>query len=349
MTETMLKTAVIGLNDSGQSLLEAAQNSGFFQIQAVADKNTELAKKTGAKYNCSSYDDYRQLIIQNQFDCLIVAASLHTCEEYILMGMKKKFNILKTAPPARNFEQAVQFFRLAESEKIKFSIVSPVRFAKSYQTVYQYLYPENLENQENKIEPYLGFAYCMLSKEKFENWQTDPKLAGGGVLLYDSFEMIDRIISLFGLPMTVYALATSTVGDKQQRLYTTEDSAMVTMKFSDFFYLNFVVNNNSSQKENLLRIQGKNLNFVLSDDKLIFKDQEQKNKIKKFDDTSEALSNLLLTNFALSILSPQTNKLITDIKDNLKMLAVIESAYLSIKTGVPENPEKILKIHDVFF
>ena len=122
MGKSKLKTAVLGLNDRTELLLEAASEIDYFQIQAVADKETKLAEKVALRYNCAAYDDYRQLIMQNQLDCLLVAAGMYSCDEYIRMAMKKKFKILKLAPPARNFEEAAEFVRLAKDEDIKFGI-----------------------------------------------------------------------------------------------------------------------------------------------------------------------------------------------------------------------------------
>jgi hypothetical protein len=52
----------------------------------------------------------------------------------------------------------------------------------------------------------------------------------------------------------------------------------------------------------------------------------------------------ILENFALSILSPDDNKLCSSGRDNLQAMAVVESAYLSARTGVPEEPGRILEM-----
>ena len=44
-----LKTAILGLDDQGQLLLEAAAKVDYFQIQAVADRDAEPAKKIADK------------------------------------------------------------------------------------------------------------------------------------------------------------------------------------------------------------------------------------------------------------------------------------------------------------
>ncbi len=51
-----------------------------------------------------------------------------------------------------------------------------------------------------------------------------------------------------------------------------------------------------------------------------------------------------LKNFALSILSPDSNKLCSSGSENLQNMAVIESAYLSTRTGFPEGPAKVLQM-----
>ena len=139
MAKGKLKTAVLGLDECGIGLLRAASTIEDLQIEAVADKDTQLVQRVAGEYNCAAYDDYRQLIIQNQFDCLVVAAGLHSCDENIKTAIKKKFNILKMAPAARNFEEAVEFVRLSEDENIKFAVANPFRFSKSYLALRQFV------------------------------------------------------------------------------------------------------------------------------------------------------------------------------------------------------------------
>ena len=45
MSEDKLKTAILGLNEGGRLLLEAASRVEHFHIHAVADKDTNLAEK----------------------------------------------------------------------------------------------------------------------------------------------------------------------------------------------------------------------------------------------------------------------------------------------------------------
>jgi predicted dehydrogenase len=339
MSENKLKTAVLGLDNNGQLLLEAASQIDYFQIRAVADKNTSLAESTAYKYKCASYDDYRQLIIQNQFDCLLVAAAIHSCDEYIKMAMKKKTNILKLAPPARNFQEAAELVRLAEDENIKFSIANPRRFAQSCLALRQFL-------QQGQIEqPFLITAFCALGDEHIGSWQTDPKLAGGGVLLHNCYEIIDQIIWNLATPQQLYSLNTNTAGDRQQRSYLTEDTAIVTMKFTDTSFGNLIASKVFGPQQQTLKVHGKDKILTVNNTKFIISNGlGQTNEESEYNDDELTRHTALLKNFALSTLLPDKNKLCSSARENLKDMAVIESAYLSARTGMPEEPGRILKM-----
>jgi predicted dehydrogenase len=338
MSEGKLKTAVLGLDDKGQLLLEAVSKISYFEIQAVADIDTNLAESVAEKYKCAPYDDYRQLIMQNQLDCLLVAASLHNCDRHVKTAMKKKFNILKLPPPARNFEEAVEFVRLAESENIKFAIANTNHFARSFIAMREFL-------QQNRIEQvFLITAVCAVGGQVYPAWQNDPKLAGGGVLLRDCFELINQITSIFGIPQQVYALNTNTAGNKQQRLYLTENTAILTMKFGDAILGNLIASRAFGPEQKYLKIYGKDK--ILTTDNTHCTVSDSHNNIteqSEYDDNEFVLMTKSLENFALSILSPDQNKLSSSGGDNLRNMAVIESAYLSARTGFPEEPTKILQ------
>ena len=341
MSEGKLKTAVLGLNEAGQLLLEALSRVDYFEIQAVADRDTNLAEKIAGECKCAAFDDYRQLIIQNQLDCLLVAAGIHSCDEYVRTAMKKKFNILKLAPAARDFEEAAEFVRLSEEEGIRFAIANPRRFARSFLALREFM-------QQGRIEQiFLLTAFCSVGEQTYPGWQTDPKLSGGGVLLHNCYWMIDQVMLNFGIPRQVYSLTTNQAQDKQQRLYLTEDTAVVTMKFSDTLIGNLIASRRAGigPKEEFLKLYGKDKILTVNDRRLTVGDGlGQTNEELEYDDDALFCMSEQLKNFALSILSPDKNKLCSSGRENLQDMAVIESAYLSARTGFPEEPGRILQM-----
>ncbi len=339
MSENKLTTAVLGLNNKGQLLLEAVSKIDHFDILAVADKNTDLAKKTAQQYDCSYFDDYRQLVIQNNLDCLIVAAPIHTCDEYIRMAMKKKFNILKLAPPAKNFEHALELVRLADEQNIKFAVANPARFNHGFLDFKKSLHQLQVE------QIFLITAFCAACPRPDHSWMTDPKLAGGGVLLHDCYEIIDQIVWNFQMPQQIYSLNTNTAADRKQRLYLTEETAIVTMKFTDTLHANLIASRHIGPEQQSLKVYTKEKILTVTSDKFTVSNQlEGTAEQFEYKDERAVCTGKMLTNFALSILSPDENNLCSSAAENLKNMAVIESAYLSARTGFPEQPPKILEI-----
>jgi hypothetical protein len=83
---------------------------------------------------------------------------------------------------------------------------------------------------------------------------------------------------------------------------------------------------------------------MVSDKKLAISEKPEQNaKEFTYDDDETVRMEKLLNNFALSILAPDENKLSSSGKENLNNMAVIESAYLSARTGMPEEPNRILQ------
>jgi predicted dehydrogenase len=336
-----LKTAMLGLSERGLLLLEAARGVESLEIVAVADKETNLAEKAATEAKCDFFDDYRQLIIQNQLDCLLVAAPMHSCEEYVRMAMKKRFNVFKMAPVARDFEEATEFVRLADEQGIQFAIANPSRFTPCFLALRQFL-------EEGKIEEvFLMNVFCNAGDHERSGWQTDPKLAGGGVLLHDCYWIVDQIVWNFGIPQQVYSLSTNQARDKQQRSYLTEDTAIVTMKFGDTLIGNFVAvrREGTGPEEVFLRLYGKDRILTLSEKRITLSDGSDRVVEELECDDGELLCyQQSLESFAASILSPDENTLASSGRENLKNMAVIESAYLSTRTGFPEEPGRILKM-----
>jgi predicted dehydrogenase len=361
MSEGKLKIAILGLEGEGQLLAKAASQVDYFQILAVADRETGLAEKVAAEYKCAGYDDYRQLVMQNELDCLLVAAGMHSCDEHIRSAMKKKFNILKLAPAARNFEEAVEFVRLAEEEHIKFAVANPFRFAQSFRAFRQFLEEGRLSVSARPSidveDVFLITAFCDVGEESRSGWRSDPKLAGGGVLLCDCYQIIDQIMWNFAMPQQIFSLNTSQAADKKQRLCLTEDTSLVTMRFSDTLTGNLVAFRRAGPGakwdttwgiplwQELLSVYGKDRILTVSASRFAVSDGLGRIiEETRYDDDELLCMTKLLKDFALSILLPEENKLCSSGRENLKDMAVIEAAYLSARTSMPEEPVRVLQM-----
>ena len=341
MEPESLTTAVLGLNDAGRRILKAAAATGLFRIKAVADLDQQKAEKTAVEYGCEAFTDYRQLVVQNQLDCLLVAAETHTCDEQIRTAIRRKFNVLKTTPPARTFAEALEFVELAQAEKVQFAAANPARFRAGY------VLARDLIAQGRLGHVFLVSAYCTLGNVDRPAWQIDPQVAGGGVLLHDCYQALDQILWSFQVPEQVYALKTNHAPDKQQRLCLTEDTAIVSMRFSDAFMGSLVGTRSATLGPGrvCIDIHGKEARLTVTDSEVALVTRDgQEDKTWQYQEDEQVLMERLLTSFAESLRAPEQHEFPGGGAECLKNMAVLESAYLSTRTGFPEEPARILRM-----
>jgi predicted dehydrogenase len=333
--------AVLGLNDSGQRLLRAAAATGCFQIQAVADLDPQKAERAAAEHHCEAYSDYRQLIVQNQLDCLLIAAETHTCDEQLKAALKKKFHVLKIAPLGRTFEESRECVRLAQREGVQLAVAHPARFQSNFMALHEMIAQGRLEHV------FLIGASCSFSAADPPGWRADPELAGGGVLLHDCYPLFDQLLLSFPLPEQVYALKTNQAPDKQQRLYLTEDTALVCLRFNDALMGSVVATRRHGIGPHRVRIEvhAKEALLIVTENQVELRTRDGRGALKRrYKEEEQVATERLLSSFARSLQDPDQFPPVGSGAENLRIMAMLESAYLSARTGFPEEPARILQL-----
>jgi predicted dehydrogenase len=340
MAAEPLSAAVLGLGPPGQLLLEAIQAGSRLRVKAVGDPDRKRAEHAAARYACDAYTDYRQLIVQNELDALLVAADFHACDEHIKAAIRSKFHILKLAPPARTFAEALELAEMARNEKVRFVVANPLRYRSSFRVARQWI-------AEGRIsQAFLIAAQVHRTTVDRANWQSDPVLAGGGALLHDGYAMIDQILWSFPVPQQVYALHSSQAPDKQQRLYLTEDTAVVSLKFADALTGSLITMRGSSAvlEPTWMKVYGKDNILTVGNDRVVLADlRGGGEQTQQFQEDDRDIMVLLLDDFARSLSTSDGQEEVSSMAENLRNMAVLESAYLSARTGFPEEPDRVLQ------
>jgi predicted dehydrogenase len=337
-----LKTAVMGLANNGAALLESAEATGLYEIIAVADSDMELAERSALLYKCPAFDDYRQLVMRSKPEVLLVAAPLYISEEFVRIAIKEGIHIIRLVPAGLDFESTADFVRMARKNKVRYFVANFWRPKPGFSKLREYLKATPIENFR------LIQAVCNFPGELDDihsRWLSDPKLAGGGVLLRNCYEMIDLIVFNFGVPEQVYSINTNHAPDRQQRLSITEDTAIVTMRFSDTLLGNLLASRTFGPPVEVLRLHTSENVLAVKADSFTVLDNNGNilEEIKYTIDEKECME-WVLKKFGDSLLNPLENPQ-TDIEDaDIKNMAVIESAYLSARTSAPEEPARILRM-----
>jgi len=342
MSDKKLKTGILGLNEFGREILDIADRTGLYQIVAVGGGDPEMSKGLAAKFQCQAYEDYRVMVVQNDLEALIVAAPLLLCAEQVRTAMKHKCHILKLMPPAMNFELTAELTLLARRESVRFVIADTTRFDPAFRDLKDYVAAEGPESF------HLISVVCHVPPPfdaPNQRWLSDPQAAGGGVLLHNNYDLIDQVVSIFGVPQLVYSLNTNRAPDKQQRLSITEDTAILTLRYSDTLIGNLTASRSFGPWQRYIRLHGDRSIVTASDNRFVVSDNDGKILSEKTYPPSETERTFkLFKNVAMNILEPQEYPLFMDRDADLNTMAVIESAYLSAKTANPETPSKILNM-----
>jgi predicted dehydrogenase len=236
----------------------------------------------------------------------------------------------------------VELVKISEDNDVQFCIANINRLSESFSAFSRYIEAGDFEHI------YLLEVVCNAGSEFFPTWHNDRELSGGGVLLRNCYQLIDQILMSFSLPQEVYCVATNTASDRQQRHYLTEDTAIVTLKFREDFIGHITASKVFGKKEAFLRIFGKERILTLCDDFISVTDNKGKVlEEKRYTFDAKVCTERLLEKYALSILKADKNKPYCTGRENLKNMAVIESAYLSSKTGMPESVMRILEMGQI--
>ncbi|MCE5184539.1 MAG: Gfo/Idh/MocA family oxidoreductase [Planctomycetaceae bacterium] len=344
MTEQTVKLAAIGLTDEAQELLAIAVASGLYTIAAAGDERAERAQGCARRYECPAYTDYRQLIVQTKADLLLFGAPVHRVGEFIKLGIQEHFHILQMCPPALNFEQLAVFYRMANKERVRFFTTAWRRFEESFGFVRRFV--DEAKDEGNSW--HLVSAVCHVPIGELESerrWLYDPQTAGGGVLLQSCYDMIDQLVLCFGMPQKVYALMISQAPDRQQRMSLTEDTAVVTMQFTETLIGQLCASRTLGPARRHVRVHGKLKHLTTAGEEVvIYNNSGILLRQENYPDDERPSKRRMLENIAWGLLGKEGHVLWPEHGFDLNAMAVIEAAYLSARTGMAEEPSRILNL-----
>ncbi len=341
-----LKTAWLGLNARTAGLLESAYATGLYEIISIADSNMANATRAASVYNCTAFDDYRQFILQNQPEVLIVAEPLTKCAEFVKTAINKKCHILKLIPTAPNFELAAEIFELIKKNNVRYVTAAPARFAPGYERLADFL-------RTHSRRDFYFVNMCATFGENFfqpipSYSKAEQKLYGGGVILNDCFELLSLLVENFAMPTQIYALLTNQSPDKKAKQYFGEDTVTASLVFREGLIGTFqAVRQTGNGSVAPIRIYGSKQNIIATPNRLAIYD-ENDNLISenKYPLNAGKCITEMFIDFGRALLEPDKYKMRNSYRLDLATMALIQAAYLSAKTGMSETPGRFFEISE---
>ena len=333
-----LKTALLGIRGVGADYLDALCGDDQFELVAVGDTDARVQADRLAELGVRRYTDYRSLVVETAsagLDLLVVALEprdrhwqsqlagslLAGSTGFVTLAASRGVHVFHKAPFARGVDEGREIVRLFADHKAKIVVARPWEFDPALAPL------ASLEQLVGQV--YAATAFVTVGRPCAEDGGDieEPK---GGALLYEAYDVIDRLVHWLGRPDSVYALRAAVA---------TREAVVITLRFSAGLAGSVTVMRDSSEASWTLTIAGADATATISPSTLLIspsRGEDPPIQPGKVETASRALSA-----FGGALLSGVAD-VVGAAEKHLATIATIESAYLSCKTGAPETPGRLL-------
>jgi predicted dehydrogenase len=331
-----LRVALMGLGRGGLLAADALLDSSWCRLAAVGSQHTQRLEAFAQQQSgIAVYDDFRSLIVSSPLDALFVAVPPFLRVNYLAMAAERRLPVWMLTPAARTLDEALQLLDLFDAAE------TPLVVSRAYG-----LAPclhEDTIGPEAIGRLFLARGHVLACEPEDLDWRGDSQRAVGGVLLDRAYGIIDLIIQTLGMPGTVYA-ATAGVSRPGTRFpYDSEDTASVICQFAGGAIAQITACWTAGPEDWSVNLHGIEASVHIDDHAVSVRD-----RIGHTETLSQRRpANLLAPQIEdfLAALRSAPRRMRSTLGDHLPVLAVIEAAYLSARTGEPESPGPILEIH----
>ena len=191
-----IKAAVIGCGKVGHTHAQAYQRVPSSDLTAVFDISLERATDYGKKYGIKGYDNFDQMIAENEIDVISVCTPHPLHAKYIVAAAEHGMHVITEKPLASDLQDCDLAIQACQKNHVHLGVISQRRF-----------YPPVIRMKEaikkNKIgNPVLGNMIVMGWRDQayyeMDDWRGKWKAEGGGVLVNQTIHQLDLLLWLMG-------------------------------------------------------------------------------------------------------------------------------------------------------
>ena len=195
-----LKIGIAGIGHMGLlHLYSCLKMPNLLQVKGIAEKSTRN-RKIAHQHHLKTYEDYKNLIDEEELDCIIVSLPNYLKKDCVKYATDKGIDIFIDKPIARNYQEAEEMVRLVNRKGTRMMVGTNYRYHPSIEKVRK-LWEEgrignvHLANYELIMN---GPFSHPLTPKPISEWYIDPLKAGGGALIDLGYHLIDLNVWFFG-------------------------------------------------------------------------------------------------------------------------------------------------------
>lgn len=217
--------AVVGLGESGQSIVNHVRERSGVRIAALCDVDGERTRRAADAIGAEAYTDHRSLFQDSRrhgIDAHFLALPVHPLVDALLTAGSNAAPVVVSPPFARSVVEARRIVDAFKNAGAACWAPRPWRDAAPLEAL-----------ARAAVGPGSVFACRVdaLFGADVAGWRGDRARAGGGVLLHGAYDAIDFLVAALGLPLSVHAELSFAPSQGSPRTYDTEDAAALTLRF----------------------------------------------------------------------------------------------------------------------
>jgi len=196
----VLKLGIIGAGHMGYlHLYSCIKMKKRVSVKGVADKS-KITLKNIKKYGINTYEDYINMLENEDLDCVIISLPNFLKKESIQNVSEYNLDIFVDKPLARNYDEAIQIKNIINKKGNRLMVGTNYRYHPNIVKI-----KESLD--EGKIGNIKIASYELIMNGPFSHprtprpvsdWYLDPEKSGGGAILDLGYHLLDLNQWFFG-------------------------------------------------------------------------------------------------------------------------------------------------------
>jgi predicted dehydrogenase len=282
-------------------------------------------------------DDTRVLITQSPVDAIVLLTSTRAGVELAGTAAAAGKAVFRTPPLGRTFAEAAESIRQARQHDVLYHVASWWDQAD-----------ENTRWARGLIE---GFrpGYTELRSRTpgppLPSWRSILADAGGGVLMADAYPLLEALVALEGLPEVI----TASIGRCRRRPgeapRETEDVALALLRYPEQALTTIAAAWDVLPFEQQLELHGAAATLVLAAERVELREADGRVIDHRPLPALHDYWRIDLARFCEALRNPASQfRGESALERHLAVTALLETLYLSARTGQPETPRKLYEV-----
>ncbi len=300
------------------------------ELKAVAG-----VPQSAAPEGTAWYDDLRVMLSSGRVAAVLLATDPRAGAELAIMAAGYKVHVWRTPPAARTVAECIDVLRGVREAGVVY------RIASSWDHTSEAI--RSLLRERGGLRPILSELLVRAPGPPLDSWKASLVDAGGGVLATDAYDTLELLVALRGLPASVFATVgrCRPVGGLAPR--ETEDVAAAVLRYeggglaivrATWDIIPYESLSLHHAAEMTLRVEATQASLQSADGRVV---------------AAQALPPIglkeELRRFAATIIEQSRQPRDAGaLERHLAVTAVLETAYLSARTGQPETPRKLYEV-----